>query len=180
MALCAAPCLAVEQVIPVPGEGWHLRFEAPALEPLKSNVPSVFYGHAGRLQVSMFAEAPRCPGPDTNENIYNCFAAALKRSPYVVWETERGNTVPNGVQVMYLSRMEVEGKVGSSFNLNLLFARRGKWVDFHVSMAAPAREDVDALLDLMKSVKIEDDVVAPAGAATAATAASAADRDPPR
>jgi hypothetical protein len=156
LLLCFS-AFAEEQVISVPGEGWRIRFEAPKLTAVPSSAGSIFFGRSDRFQLSFFVEPPRCPGGDSDENIYNCFTKVLKQNPTVVWDTERGNTVPNGVQVMYIARLERDGKTGSSFNINILFARRGKWADVHGSIASPTEEDVAKLSSIMDSIKIEDE-----------------------
>lgn len=154
---------AEEQIIAVPGEGWRIRFDAPKLAKLAPRpgiVQSVFFGRADRFQLSFFVEPPRCLGGDSNQNIYACFAQALRQNPYVLWDTERANTVSNGVYVTYISRIEREGRVGTSVNINLLFSRNGKWADVHASIASPVKEDVNSLYAIMDSVKIEDDPAA--------------------
>jgi len=150
--------LAEEQTISVPGEGWRIRFEAPKLTPGKGAVPSVFYGRADRLQVSFFVEPPKCPGGDSDETMYECFTASLRKNPVVDWDTERGNTRPGGgVMVMYMTRLEIAGARGRAFNINLLFPRNGKWADLHTSIASPTEEDIRSLLELVNSVAIEDE-----------------------
>ena len=161
VALCStlvfSSARAEDQVIPAPGEGWKVRISAPKLDPVPSVVPSAFSGQAGRLQISFFVEPPRCAGGDSNENIYKCFATSLQRNPLVVWDTERANTRPNGVQVMYISQANTEKGAGKSFNINLLFARRGKWADIHASIASPTQEDVKELFKIMDSIAVEDE-----------------------
>jgi len=154
--LCAG-AYAEEQIISVPGEGWRIRFEAPKLTPTPGLASSVFFGRADRFQLSFFVEPPRCPGGDSKEIIYSCFARTLRKNPYVLWDTERGNTVPNGVYVTYMIRIERDGGVGRSLNINLLFARNGKWADVHASIASPGKDDVEKLYAIMDSMKIEDD-----------------------
>lgn len=151
---------AVEQTITVPGEGWHIRFDAPQLAPAAGMVPSVFYGAADRFQLSIFVEPPRCGGPDTSENIYDCFLQKMLKNPYIMRDSIRANTTQNGVLVMAFSKIESEGRVGTNFSMHLLFARKGKWADVHASFASPTKEDVKALLAIMESIKIEDDSVA--------------------
>ena len=159
--LASSPAYAAEQILPVPGEGWHIRLDAPPLTPAAVTFGSVYSGSAGRLQLSFFVSAPRCAGGDANEAIYHCYTAALKKSPLVVWETERGNTVPNGVQVMYMARLDTAQAAGKSFNMHLLFARNGKWADVHASIASPTKDDITLLAAVVNSIVIEDD--APAG-----------------
>src|SRR5262249_26333668 len=139
------------------GEGWRIRFKAPKLTPQEDTNPSIYYGRADRFQLSFFVEPPRCPGGDSDEVIYNCFAETLRRNPIVDWDSERGNTNHNGVVVMYITRATIAGKTGSAFNINLLFAHRGKWADVHTSIAAPKKEDVPKLGAIIDSIAVEDE-----------------------
>lgn len=150
-----------EQTIRVPGEGWRIRFDAPKLSPGPAPAPGerrrVFYGSAGLFQLTFFVEPPRCVGPDTDENIYACFLPNLLKNPYIVSDSIRANTVPNGVQVMAFSRVQTERGTGTNFSMHLLFAQHGKWADVHASFASPTKDDVRALAAIMSSIKIEDD-----------------------
>jgi hypothetical protein len=146
-----------EQIISVPSEGWRIRFDAPKLVPIADHQASIFYGQAERFQLSFFVEKPRCSGGDSDENIYECFIKTLKQNPIADWDSERANTLPNGILVMYMAKLEREGQVGRSFNMHLLFAHRGKWADVHCSFAAPTKDDVNNLFAIIKSIKIEDE-----------------------
>lgn len=150
---------AEEHVVSVPGEGWKIRFDAPKMEPTEGLEKSIFNGHAKteNIVISLFVEPPQCGGDDSNENIYNCFASRLKKSPVVIWDTERGNTVPNGVMVEYLGQLPQKKVVTTSFHVHLLFARKGKWADFHASVWSLTEPDIRQLLDIIASVKIEDE-----------------------
>lgn len=149
--------LADDYVVSTPGEGWGIRFKAPKLSTVESPVPSVFAGRAERLQIAFFVEPPRCPGGDSDANIYRCFATSLQKNPLVLWDTERANTRPNGIQVMYMSKMETEKGVGKSFNINLLFFRGGKWADLHASIASPTQDDIKELFAIVDSIVIVDE-----------------------
>lgn len=157
---CSLAC-AEEQTIRVPGEGWRIRFEAPELSPAPAPPPGgrqrVYYGKADRLQLTFFVEPPGCAGPDTDENIYACFLPRLLKNPYIVSDSVRANTVPNGVLVMAFSRLQTEIGTGTNFSMHLLFARRGKWADVHASFASPTKDDVRALAAIMNSIRIEND-----------------------
>jgi hypothetical protein len=148
---------AEEQSISVPGEGWRIRFDAPKLTPTTGSVPSVFFGGAGRFQLSFFVEPPRCSGPDTYENIYACSLKHILANPYVVRDSVRANTTRNGVQVISLYRIQSSSGVGTNLAVNLLFARKGKWADVHASFASPTAEDAKALFAIMDSLTIEDE-----------------------
>ncbi|MBV8633904.1 MAG: hypothetical protein JO002_05390 [Burkholderiaceae bacterium] len=156
-ALFFAGAHAEDQTISVPGEGWRIRFTAPRLTPIESREPSLYSGMAGRLRLSFLVETPRCAGPDSNENIYNCFAAVLEKDAAVVSHTEHSNVARNGVHVTYLSEREPEYGTGRALNVNVLFARHGKWANVHVSMNAPQKEDVNAVFDVVNSIVAEDE-----------------------
>ena len=153
--LIATSALAEDQIISIPGEDWKIRFDAPRLTPDKGVPASAFYGRADRLQISVFVEPPKCPGGDSDENVYECFAAVLKKDPIADWDTERANTRPNGgVTVMYMTHVETGGAKGSAFNINLLLVYKGKWVDMHTSIASPTQGDVKALFAIVNSAEI--------------------------
>ena len=153
--LISTSALAEDQIISIPGEDWKIRFDAPRLTPDKGIPTSVFYGRADRLQISVFVEPPRCPGGDSDENVYECFAAVLKRNPVADWDSERANTRPNGgVTVMYMTRAEIGGVKGHAFNINLLLVHKGKWVDMHTSIASPTEDDIKTLFAIVNSAEI--------------------------
>jgi|GEM_PF-2406538 hypothetical protein len=156
---------ADEQAISVPGEGWRIRFNAPRMTPFdNSQEPGVFSGMADRMRLSFAVEQPHCTGPDSDENIYNCFAGSLEKNPNVVWDSEQGNVAKNGVHVTYFSERDRENGTGRVLNVNLLFARNGKWANVHLSMNAPRKEDVNTLFDVVDSVVVEDEPMATADA----------------
>lgn len=163
-ALLFSNAHADEQAISVPGEGWRIRFNAPRLTPADGLEPGIYTGIAERMRLSFAVEKPRCTGPDSDENMYNCFASSLEKNPGVAWDTERGNVARNGVHVTYFSVRDPVNDTGRVLNVNLLFARNGKWADVHVSMNAPKKEDVNALFDVVDSIVVEDEPVATADA----------------
>jgi hypothetical protein len=153
--LRATSALAEDQIVSIPGEDWRIRFDAPQLTPGKGIAQSIFYGRADRLQISVFVEPPRCPGGDSDENVYECFAAVLRKNPVADWDTERANTRPNGgVTVMYMTRGETGALKGSAFNINLLLVHNGKWVDMHTSIASPTQDDIKTLFAIVNSAEI--------------------------
>ena len=170
-ALAASPAAFADEVlVPVPGAGWHLRMDLPSAVKPGPTPPGGLYGAgAGRFNVTAFAEEHAwCPGPETNENVYKCFAARLRANPIVDWDTERGNTMPNGVQVMYMTHAQIDGAKATAFNVDVLFPHAGKWVDVHFSVVSPTPGDLPGLLAMAGSVRGVDD-----GASATAPAASA-------
>lgn len=153
--LLASAVSAEEQTISVPGEGWRIRFDAPKLSPLRGPTPSIYHGISGRFQLSFFVESPRCSGPDTDENMYECYVKRLLANPYIVKESIRKNTKSNGVLVMSLAKIETANGVSTNFSMNLLFTRNGKWADVHGSFASPSKSDVKDLFAIMDSIVVE-------------------------
>ena len=140
--------------IVVPGKKWSIQFAGPKLQVGKSTVPGIYYGVRDRTQVSLFVESPKCAGGDADENVYSCFTEALKKNPIVLWDTERGNTAANGIHVMYMTELKVDGKTGHAMNVNVLFVHDGQWVDFHISIASPQPSDLSELDALADSVRV--------------------------
>jgi hypothetical protein len=174
-----APALAEETRLPVPGQGFGVRFEGPAFARIEESSGPAQYkylGNAGRFFVSFIVEPPKCPGGNTQEKIYDCFNTALKHNPYVVYETERGNTLPDGkVLVAYMTQADGGGHALRAFNLNVLFAHGEKWGDVHLSVVQPKPEDVDALLKMAQSVDVVDDSAQAPAPAPSAPASAATD-----
>jgi hypothetical protein len=158
--LQAAVAAAVEQSIPVPGEGWRLTFDAPLLaqRPFPPSFRGgVFSGIADRFQVTFFVDQPWCSGPDTHENLYACFVTNTATNPYVLPDSVRGNTTRYGVQTMTFMRVPTRSGAATNMGMHLLFARNGKWADFHASFASPNQADAKALFAIMESIRVEDD-----------------------
>src|SRR4029079_8417811 len=94
--LMATPASAEEQTISIPRDGWETRLDAPQLTPSKDGANSVFNGRSDRLQISVFVESPRCPGGDSDENVYECFAEALRKDLIAVWDSQHAHQYTNG------------------------------------------------------------------------------------
>lgn len=163
LVLHLAGANAEEQTIVVPGEGWRITFDAPQLtrRPFPPNVRGgVFSGSAGLFQVTFFVDRPWCEGPDTHENLYACFQKNMAANRYVLPDSVRGNTTRYGVQTMSFARVPTPYGVGTNMGMHLLFARNGKWADFHASFASPTPDDVKALAAIMASIRVEDEPLA--------------------
>ena len=170
-ALCGAPAFAADDRLPVPDQGWEVRFDGPAYDKVdEKNRPNQYMlrGTSGRFNVSLFVETPSCAGGLSNEALYACYQVALKRNPMVVPATVRANALPKGVAVMYMMQVEAEGRKIPMFNINVLFAHGGKQGDLHVSMIAPQHGDVEALIRIAESFDVVDTAAAPAPAGSAA------------
>jgi hypothetical protein len=151
---------AEEQTIVVPGEGWRITFDAPKLtqRPFPPNIRGgIFSGNAGLFQLTFFVDRPWCDGPDSHDNLYACFQKGMAGNRYVVPGSIRGNTTRYGVQTMSFARVPTASGVATNMGMHLLFAKNGKWADFHASFAMPTPADVEALAAIMESIRVEDE-----------------------
>ncbi|MFS2004114.1 hypothetical protein ACEN9F_10860 [Duganella sp. CT11-25] len=155
---CAQSALADELRIPVPGEGWTLKLDAPSM----SEVPAareghVYTGNAGKLNLSLHVSKPLCPGGDSNENLYKCFGAKMQGIPHIINGSIRASETANGIQVTYLMEVSSGDKKVRAFNLNYLFVKNGKWADVHVSVVQPVKEDLESVFKLIDTIGITDE-----------------------
>ena len=168
--LFGAPAFAADTHLGIPGQSWEIRFDAPAYNKIdEQNLPNQYRlsGNDGRFTLSYYFEPPRCDGGMSKEAIYNCFNASLQHNPLVVYSTERANRLEKGVAVMYMTQADVDGRKVSSFNVNVLFARDGKWGDLHVSYVSPQAADIQTLFKVAQSFDIVDVTPAPSSTASA-------------
>ena len=173
-ALLAGPAAhAADTHLPVPGQNWEVRFDAPMFEKNKeTNNPDQYMlaGNGGRFNLSFFVETPSCAAGMSNEALYGCYKEALQRNRLVVPGTVRAFAMPKGVSVMYLMQAESQGQKVTLFNVNVLFAHGGKQGDLHVSITQPQTGEIEQLTKLAQSFDVVDTgpAAAPAPAASAA------------
>jgi hypothetical protein len=156
---------AADTRLAVPGQGWEVRFDAPAYEKKSEHDSPEQYrmaGNGGRFNLSFFVETPTCAAGLGNEALVGCYKEALARNPMVVPATVRASALSKGVSVMYIIQGDWKGQKVSLFNVNVLFAHRGKQGDLHVSIVEPQSADIEALVKLAQSFDIVDTTPEPA------------------
>lgn len=157
--LLAGAAAAEPTELAVPSQKLVIRFDGPALTKVREDAGPARYsyaGTAGKINVSVFVEPPDCEGGSGNEARYKCFLQKLKTVPGLAPATIRGNEVPSGVQVAYLTQAEVDGRMVQMFHVNLLFLHAGKFGDLHVSVVQPERADIPALFGLVRSAQVSE------------------------
>jgi hypothetical protein len=157
-ALIAVPPAVAEVVrVPVPPTSWAVSFDAPALKKLDDDAGTrnlLYSGNAGRLNVTLHVGPPECPGGSTNQEMYDCFSARLKRLKGVVPESVTATETPRGIELTYLLRIRQGERSIGLFNMHLLFAHRGSWGDLHVSMVQPQSGDMPVVTRIIRSFAI--------------------------
>jgi hypothetical protein len=155
---CAQAALADELRIPVPGEGWTLKLDAPPMSEVQAaREGHVYTGNAGKLNLSLHVSKPLCPGGDGDDSRYKCFRSKMANMPYIVSDSVRANTVAGGVQVTYLMEVPVGERKLRAFNLYYLFVKNGKWADLHVSVVQPSREELESVFKLIDTMTVVDE-----------------------
>ena len=167
-ALLAGPAAhAADTHLPVPGQNWEVRFDAPAFEKKKeTNSPDQYMlaGTGGRFNLSFFVETPSCAAGMSNEALYGCYKEALRRNPMVVPGSVRAGALAKGVSVMYLIQADWKGQKVSLFNVNVLFAHGGKQGDLHVSITQPQDGEIEQMVKIAETFDIVDTAPAAASA----------------
>lgn len=155
---CTQAAFADELRIPVPGEGWTLKLDAPAMKEMPADREGHIYtGNAGKLNLSLHVSKPLCSGGDGDDNRYKCFRLKMANMPYIVSDSVRANVVTGGIQVTYLLEVPVGERKVRAFNLYYLFVKNGKWADLHVSVVQPTKEELEATFKLIDTVSIIDE-----------------------
>src|SRR5664279_3587880 len=86
-ALAATTARAADSHLAVPGQGWEVRFAAPAWDKTEeTNHPSQYMlgGTGGRFNLSYYVEPPSCAGGTSSDALYARYQDALRRNPMVV------------------------------------------------------------------------------------------------
>jgi hypothetical protein len=157
LLLAPGIALAEKTTLPIPGQSWVIQFDSPSLQRLDESKGANAYsylGNADRLNVSLFVSNPTCKGGDNSDARYACFVERAGRNPILVPGTIRRADAPNGLQVAYVVKTEVEGRTFTALNLHVLLMHSGKEVDLHASFVQPEDADLDILLALVNSVRI--------------------------
>jgi hypothetical protein len=155
----SAASQADELRIPVPAEGWALKLAGPAFK--KADVANVtegrvYVGTSGKFNVSLHVTPPMCEGGDAPDNIYRCFGERMQSVPYIIGSTIRAQKMADGVQVMYMMDAPAGEWKKRVFNINVVFARKGKWGDLHISVVEPEKADLEQALNMAKSLSFSD------------------------
>jgi hypothetical protein len=146
-------------VLPIPNQGWQISFATPPLIKLRENdTPTQYMYHANsaRFNLSFFVETPRCANATTNEDAYKCYQAmrdpskeSLKRQE----ETRQSHA--SYYRSSYKYSETVQGRSFEQLHINYYFVFQGKWMDLHISMVNPTKEDLDFLSEFEKSLRYE-------------------------
>ncbi len=145
---CAAPT-----TVAIPGQGWQVSFDAPPLaERKEADHPEqyMFFGTAGRFNVSIYVEPPGCNRGATHADFIDCFWPRASRNPVIVRESIRKTCTDAYCRIGYDIKAPWNGRLSRQANIHFLFAYQGRWTDVQVSVVEPTDDDLK-LLELFET-----------------------------
>jgi hypothetical protein len=138
------PCrmLAEPFALPISKLGWTIKMDAPAFTEKKSEEIEgdfVFRATSERFNISIFVEPGKIGG---NKECYQYYWPLASKNPRISKPTITASNTDKFYRVAY--DIELKGPAGSAVtqkNVNYYFAYEGKWVDVHISIINPTKED---------------------------------------
>lgn len=140
--------------IPIPGEGWSIEVESPALSEKKESREDgnyVFNAGSERFNLSLFVEQPQGAGK-THEDCYGFYWPQASRNPRIVKVSVVASHSDKYYRVQYDTITEFAGRQVKQKNVNYYFAFQGKWVDVHISITDPTVKDEPVIAAFDKSL----------------------------
>ena len=129
--------------IPIPKQGWSISLDAPlfARKRGQQDGPNyVYQANGGRFNLSIFAE-PQAKAGGSKE-CFEFYWPQANQNPLISKPTVKVSNTDKFYRVEYEI---VAGPQTNQKNVNYYFMFEGKWVDVHISMMNPTKED-DAVI----------------------------------
>ena len=156
---------AAQTKLVIPGQGWQLAFDAPALKKMgEQDVPGqyAYEANAGKFNLSLYVEDPSCSGGRTHKAFYQCLWPKASRNPMIVKPSVVATEQANYYKVAYDIHAPFQGRMITLKNVNFLISYRGKWTDLHISVVEPTADDLAMLEAFEKSLSYSETTTAPA------------------
>lgn len=141
--------------VTVPGQGWTIAFESPALQNYKgqSNDKAFQFqamSEAG-FNLSIFVEEAGAK-EGGHAACADKYWPLAKRNPMIDQDSAKKTTTENFVKVAYNIKAGEGANAKIVANVNYYFAFQGKWIDVHVSRYPSAADDAEILANFEKSL----------------------------
>lgn len=155
LALGAGPRPREPFVVPVPGRGWQIRFEAPPLKDYMGRSRGDDFQFQGvgveGFNVTAFVEAPANERPG-HEACSEHYWPMAKRNPLIDQASVQVSKAPRFVRVAYLIAPpgNANGKVNR--HVNYFIAHQGRWLDVHISQSPPSPDEDEVFAAFEKSL----------------------------
>jgi hypothetical protein len=154
MVMCPVAVFGDQTQVKVQGEAWSITFDSPSLSEKQESSPGgnyVFQANADRFNISIFVEKPQAIG-NSNKDCYKFYWPRTSRNPMIANDTVVMTETSKYVRVQYDIVTKFQGKPIRARNVNYYFAFRGKWIDVHISIMDPKKEDDAVFVAFDKSL----------------------------
>ncbi len=130
--------LADTASIPIPNQGWHISLDAPAFDHKQGQQQGrnyVYQATSDRFNLSIFVE-PQAKAGGSKE-CYEYYWPKASRNPLISKPTIKTSNTDKYYRVEY----DVDAGPIKQRNVNYYFMFDGKWVDVHISITNPTKDD---------------------------------------
>jgi len=127
----------------IPGEVWRISFDSPPLsqkQEARRGGDYAFEATSDRFNISLFVEQPQGKG-DTHKDCYNFYWPMASRNPRIAKNTIVITSGDKYYRGQYDIIAEFKGQPIQQRNVNYYIAFGGKWIDVHISIIEPTKED---------------------------------------
>jgi hypothetical protein len=154
LALVASAGAAPVQV-EIPKEGWSIAFDSPSLskqQESRGDGEYAFRANSGRFNISLFVEKPGGAGR-THRDCYEFYWSQARRNPMIAQDSVQSAETPKYVRVQYDIVTEFQGQAIRQRHVHYYFVYREKWVDVHISIIVPTKEDEETFSAFDRSLR---------------------------
>ena len=141
--------------VDIPKEGWSIAFDSPSLskqEESRGDGEYAFRASSGRFNISLFVEKPGGAGK-THRDCYEFYWSRAKRNPMIAQDLVQSADTPKYVRVQYDIVTQFQGQPIRQRHVHYYFVYREKWVDVHISIIVPTKEDEEIFAAFDRSLR---------------------------
>ena len=147
---------AVPVKVDIPKEGWSIAFDSPSLskqqQESRGDGEYAFRANSGRFNISLFVEKP-VSASKTHRDCYEFYWAQAKRNPMIAQDSVQSADTPKYVRVQYDIVTQFQGQPIRQRHVHYYFVYREKWIDVHISIIVPTKEDDEVFAAFDKSLR---------------------------
>lgn len=153
---CVTSAFAEPNIVTIPGEGWHLVVDAPALTSSEGSNEDGRFSYTGADINSgvTFSINTEDMNNGSNKACRDMYWAKTKNNPYIVKDSPVLFDTPTLHGVTYRSGGEYKGRPFTTVNAHGYFVKKGKCVDLHVSQIPYTDEGKAKIEKMVRTAKI--------------------------
>jgi len=151
----AGSVIAVPLTVEIPKEGWSIAFDSPSLarqQESRGDGEYAFKASSGRFNISLFVEKPGGTGK-SHRDCYEFYWSQAKRNPMIAQDSVQSAETPKYVRVQYDIVTQFQGQPIRQRHVHYYFVYREKWIDVHISIIVPTKEDDEIFAAFDRSLR---------------------------